>query len=313
MKLTRRYAMFGLAMAFGFSRAHASTASRSGTAFGTTIKLTLSANDTDAALTAAFAEIRRVEKSVNLFDATSEVCVLNQQGFLANASPLMLCLLKESQEVHQATDAAFDPTVQSLWNLWSRQGTPDAAHVQATVAGNGLHHIHVENSTVTIANRTALLTFDGIARGLACDLVANAIKPFGATAAVLDTDVIGLVGNPDGAFPLEHPRNPGESIAVLHARTGFLATSGDYGYIFSSDFRNNHIYDPATGYSPSELSAVTVIAESGAKADALATAFMVMGINKVKAFLKDTPSVGAVLVTKTMELINLLNGLAELA
>jgi len=124
----------------------------------------------------------------------------------------------------------------------------------------------------------------------------------------LDTDVTGFVGTPDASFAIEHPRKPGVSMGRLHAKRGFIATSGDYGYAFSPDFVNNHIYDPRTGYSPQELASVTVIADSGAKADALATAFMVMGSAKAETLVQQDATIGAVLIGKDLGIKILLKG-----
>lgn len=58
---------------------------------------------------------------------------------------------------------------------------------------------------------------------------------------------------------------------------GFAATSGDDATVFSPDRRDHHIFDPATGLSPTALSGVTVTAPSGLLADGLSTAAFVLG------------------------------------
>jgi thiamine biosynthesis lipoprotein len=57
---------------------------------------------------------------------------------------------------------------------------------------------------------------------------------------------------------------------------GVLATSGDYATTFTPDFKTNHIFDPGTLRSPQRMASASVIAKSGAYADALATAMMIM-------------------------------------
>ncbi len=309
MKISRRYAILGLAT-LGFTPAPAVTITRPATAFGTVVKLSVTAPTSEiaeACVTAGFAEIRKVEAAFNLFNAKSEVSLLNTYSVLENASPLMQEILAQSRAMHALTDGAFDPTVQSLWNLWSK-ASPKPTQIADALHGNGLHHVKTDGDRVLISNGKAQLTFDGIARGLACDRVAAVIAPLGASEAILDTDVTGFIGTPDTSFAIEHPRQAGVSLGTLKTNRGFIATSGDYGFPFTADFVNNHIYDPRTGYSPQELSSVTVISETGAKADALATAFMVMGSSKAAVLLAREAATGAILVGKDLSIKTFLKG-----
>jgi FAD:protein FMN transferase len=82
-----------------------------------------------------------------------------------------------------------------------------------------------------------------------------------------------------------------------------VATSGDYATIFTPDFVHHHIFDPARGESPRELSAVTVLAPTGALADGLATAFMVMGVERSLQLVEKTVGVEALLITKQGEVL----------
>ena len=56
-----------------------------------------------------------------------------------------------------------------------------------------------------------------------------------------------------------------------------MATSGDYATRFDDEYRRHHIFNPATGGSPTELASATIVAPSGLDADGLATAVMVLG------------------------------------
>ena len=85
--------------------------------------------------------------------------------------------------------------------------------------------------------------------------------------------------------------------------TGFVSTSGDYETTFSPDFRDNHIFDPATGRSPTELCSATIIAPSGALADGLSPAAMVMGVERTLALVGAMPSGHAILVRKDGEVL----------
>ena len=79
-----------------------------------------------------------------------------------------------------------------------------------------------------------------------------------------------------------------------------MATSGDYRNYFMADGRRYaHIIDPTTGYPVTHaLASVSVIAQYCARADALATALMVMGPRRAKA-LAERERIAALFIERT--------------
>jgi len=75
-------------------------------------------------------------------------------------------------------------------------------------------------------------------------------------------------------------------IARLFADGRCVATSGDDQTSFSADHRHHHIFDPHTGYSPPDMSGVTVAAPTGALADALTKVFFVAGPGRARALAR---------------------------
>ena len=97
------------------------TVRRAGLAFDTTVALTvigLGETDANRALDAGFAEIRRLEKVASSTRPGSDIRRLNAEGRLANPDPALLDMLQTADEVHLATQGAFDVTVQPLWILY---------------------------------------------------------------------------------------------------------------------------------------------------------------------------------------------------
>ncbi len=89
-----------------------------------------------------------------------------------------------------------------------------------------------------------------------------------------------LGSNADGrrwTLGIADPRAEGALLARLAADGRCIATSADHVTSFSADHRHHHIFDPRTGYSPRALAGVTVVAETGAIADALTKVFFVAG------------------------------------
>jgi len=150
------------------------------------------------------------------------------------------------------------------------------------------------------------ITLNGIARGYACDRVMDVLRQHGIEHAFLDTDTAGAAGtNMDRpwSIAIEHPRKPGQFLGDVRPLTGFVSTSGDYETTFSLDFRDNHIFVPATGRSPTELCSATIIAPTGALADSLSPAAMVMGAERTLTFIGAMPGFHAILVRKSGEVL----------
>ena len=70
---------------------------------------------------------------------------------------------------------------------------------------------------------------------------------------------------------IAYPRKFGQTLGAIEPGDAFVSTSGDYATSFSPDSRDTHIFDPATGYSPTDLALETIKAPSGLMADGLST------------------------------------------
>ncbi len=311
MKITRRHALAGFA-ALSSAAALGSTkpaiASRPATAFGTTVRLTVKAAtsaDAEAGLDAGFEEVRAVERAFNLFDPQSELSLLNANGELLRPSALMRDVMRLTDEMHRLTDGAFDPCVQPLWLVWQKAlrnaSTPSFDEIKRADRDVTWQNVENRSDILRLASEGMALTFNGIAQGYAADRVMAAIQPF-ASSAIIDTGEFGLVAaNEKPKLAIRHPRKPDHAVGYITASSGFIASSGDYATAFTPDFQHHHIFDPATGESPRELSAVTVLAPTGAAADALATAFMVMGSHRSLRLVESLAGVATVVITKKGE------------
>lgn len=109
----------------------------------------------------------------------------------------------------------------------------------------------------------------------------------GIRHALIDAGEFAPLGSNSDARPwtlgIADPHAESTLIARLMADGRCIATSADNRTAFSADHLHHHIFDPHTGYSPRTLSAVTVVAESGAMADALTKVFFVAGPLQARA------------------------------
>ena len=317
-RLTRRRAVLGacgLAAAgiAGF-RAHAAARglvarSRAGLAFGTTISLTAAGPDPDAldaALTEGIAAMRAVEHEASLFRPDSALSRLNREGRLDAPPHHLATMLGFALTLAETTGGAFDPTVQPLWPLWSRAaeggGRPDPGALRHCLARVGWRRVNLAPEAIVLETGTGV-TLNAVVQGYAADVVMAALRARGVADAFVDTGEFGAVGTHADGSPwrlgLADPRRKGEVAAVIAPFTGFAATSGDYNMAFSADFRDHHIFDPATGFSPRGLASVTVTAPTGLLADGLSTACMVLGRERGRALVAEHPGCAVRVTEKT--------------
>jgi FAD:protein FMN transferase len=247
---------------------------------GTTLSLRAGHTDggrADAALDAAVAAIRHVEQQMSLFVSDSALCRLNRDGLLHQPHPDLVQILKLAQRVSQKSQGAFDVTVQPLWDVWQKAKQagqlPSAHNVQSAVARVGWQHLQVTPQRIRFAQPHMAATLNGIAQGFASDLARSALRSSGIEHALIDTGEWSALGTSPQQSPwtlgVADPRHPQRLIAKLAMGGGAVATSSDVQYRFGSDDKHHHIFDPKTGYSPSQLASVTVLASSCALADAL--------------------------------------------
>lgn len=269
---------------------------RVGVAFGTTVSLEVEApgaQQAEAAFSAGFAEIRRIDRLAGLTREDGEVFRLNRDGALKAPSADLVAMLDMARAMHEATGGAFDVTIQPLWLALdgaARQGRwPDRAEVTSLLSRVDQRGLSYDAGHVALAAPGQQITLNSLARGLAADRVAEALRQAGVTRAFFNTDVLGSVGERTGGgrwrARIRHPRDEAQSVGIAEL-DGCLATSGDYAYAWSPDFARHHIVDARLGASPPDYASVSVLARTGLLADALSTAALLAGPDEAQRLVK---------------------------
>jgi thiamine biosynthesis lipoprotein len=263
--------------------------------FGTTLSIEAGHGD-DATLTHALDEavaaLQRIEAQMSLFRDDSALSRLNRDARLDDPPRELRELLRIARSVAARSGGAFDPTVQPLWLAFAnaqRQGRlPTPAEVAAARARVDWRGVQLDaDGAVRLAQPGLALTLNGIAQGYAADQVRAVLARHGIRDALVDAGEYAMAGrNPKGTrwtLGIADPHAEDRLLARLFADGRCVATSGDDQTIFSADHRHHHIFDPYTGYSPRDMSGVTVAAPTGALADALTKVFFVGGPARARA------------------------------
>ncbi len=210
------------------------------------------------------------------------------------------CALKIATE----TDGAFDPTIGPLVNLWGfgpeghRTSPPDAAEVKSTHAYCGWQKLQLDKDEIrALQPGNIYVDFSGIAKGYSVDRIAHALQNSGIENYLIEVggELYGAGIKPGGQpwwIALEtspEAKTVTESIVALHGLA--VATSGDYRRYFEHHGQHYaHTIDPRTGFpidrATNALVSITVLHAECMVADALATAFTVMGVKAALAYAK---------------------------
>jgi len=199
-----------------------------------------------------------------------------------------------AREISEMTAGAFDVTVGPLVNLWgfgpemSRERVPSAEQISQAQQNVGYQHLRIDPEQ-SLLSRDADIYVDlsGIAKGYVVDQVARYFDSIGVTSYFLEIGgelkIRGL--KPGGEYwipAVERPVDTAPQVYEILNSQGeevAIAGSGDYRNYFEVDgVRYSHEIDPRTGQPITHsLAAVYVIENETARADALATALMVLG------------------------------------
>lgn len=264
------------------------------------------------ALDAAFAEMARIERVMSIYLPQSQVSRLNADGVLKSPDPYLVRIIAQSTAMSEQSGGAFDITVQPLWALYFEAqknggGLPSSEMVEDTVPRVDWRGVSASAEEIRLRDRTMAITLNGIAQGFAADRAMEALKKHGIQHALVNAGEISSLGRKAGGDPwvvgIQHPRKKDAYLGLASLEGRCLSTSGDYETAFSSDFRYNHIFDPATGDSPTAFSSVTVIAPDATTADAMSTAIFVLGPERGLALASKFPGTDVLLVMKNQQML----------
>jgi thiamine biosynthesis lipoprotein len=278
---------------------------------GTIINLTViakSAGEGEKAIAATYAEIERLVAIFSHRESKSPVTVLNNSGKLAKPPREIVEVLSEAVQISEITGGAFDVTVKPLVDLYqqTQPNLPTEEAVQDTLKLVDYSQLRYSPEEISFTRSGMAVTLDGIAKGYIVDAGSAVLKKLGFANVYVEAggDLMA-----SGLKDIDQPwkigiQSPRESkpglLAQIIASDQAVATSGDYFQHFSKDMLHHHIIDPRMGFSSPELASVTVVSGRVLQSDALATAVMVLGVDRGLALLESLDMVEGYLVTKSL-------------
>ena len=274
--------------------------------FGTTYHITYQC---DSDLTQSIkTELLKVDASLSPFNKESVITAINENK---DVSPdeMFKEVFSLAMDISKETDGAFDITVAPLVNAWGfgfKNGSQPSHHqVDSLLQLVGYKKVSMADGKVKKQNPRIMLDCSAIAKGYGTDRVARLLRNRGVQNYMVEIggEVVTSGVNPERlpwkigvTKPTDDSLNTGHELqTILNLTDKAMATSGNYrNFYYKGGKKFAHTIDPKTGYpvQHSILSA-TVIAKSCAVADAYATSFMVMGLDKARQVLERHPELMA--------------------
>lgn len=278
----------------------------SGFVFGTVYKITYQCKDD--LKPEIEAELKRFDQSLSPFNDSSVISRVNRNEELVTDSFFQTCF-NRSMEISRETEGAFDITVAPLANAWGfgfKKGTfPDSLMIDSLLQFTGYEKVKLENGKVIKQDPRTMLSCSAVAKGYSVDVVAhlldrksikNYMVDIGGEVVVKGKNATGDLWRIGINKPYDDSLAVKQDIqTILNLTDVGMATSGNYrNYYYKDGKKYAHTIDPRTGYPVQHsILSSTVVAEDCMTADALATSFMVMGLEEAEKFCKANPMIDA--------------------
>lgn len=278
-----------------------------GVAFGTTYHITYLGKWSEDLPKQVDSVLANINNTFSIFDTNSLISSINN-GKTRQVNDDFKHLLELSLTIHQQTNGAFECTIQPLVELWgfgrgNQKQVVAQSQIDSVKQFVGCEKVTLMDHELQLKDSRIQFNFNAIAKGYAVDKVAQFLKQQGFVNHLVEIggEVV-AGGTKNGKLwkigiqtPTETADGAVDSNESFELRDRAVATSGNYrNYFEENGHRYTHIMNPVTG-KPEEtnLLSVTVIAPTCATADAYATAFMVLGLDRSSEIVRQHPELKA--------------------
>jgi thiamine biosynthesis lipoprotein len=263
-------------------------------------------------VTQAFDLVEAIESQLTIYRDSSEVIEMNRH---AAAGPRdvelrLFSLLALAGRLYRDTHGAFDITSTPLsrtWGFLRRAGrVPSPEEIAAALKHVGFEKVSLDTScrTIRFFEPDVEINFNSLGKGYALDRAAAHLDELGmrnylwhgGRSSVLARGRNRADANECWTVGLPNPARPAQRLAELYLRDRALGTAGGGTQFFQHEGNTySHVLDPRTGWPAQGVYTATALARTAAEADALATAFFVMGPTAVGEYCENHPEIAAIL------------------
>lgn len=249
------------------------------------------------------------DRSLSIYLPGSVISRINNNEKDVKVDSLFRVVFYKAKEVNELSDGAFDITVGPLVNAWGfgpeLREQIDSTLIDSLIQFVGMDNVRIEEDMVIKSEPGVKLDVNAIAQGYSVDIIAgflsskgikNYLVEIGGEIRAAGRKKKGTAWKVGVDKPYDNNYIPGQDLQVILAlEDNSMATSGNYRKFFEENgMKYSHSIDPKTGYPVSHnLLSVTVTAPDCMTADAFATAFMILGLEKSVKLVKKLEKIEA--------------------
>ncbi len=280
----------------------------SGAAQGTTYHITYLAGQHSNYREAIDSIFKKIDLSLSTYKPGSVISKMNRNDTAVLADDYFSDVFTKSMEVSEKTKGLFDVTVAPVINAYGFGFTKKEKVTQSLIDSLlrfvGYKKVRLTDRKLVKEMPQIKLDFNAIAQGYTVDVLSSFLESKGIRHYLVEVggELRAKGKKSDDSYWTVGIEQPDENMAeggtlnnvLIKIKDKSLATSGNYKKFYIEDGNKyTHIINPFTGYpARNNLLSATVIAGNCMTADAYATAFMVMGLDKAKQFLDDNKNLG---------------------
>lgn len=255
--------------------------------------------------------LQLVDQTFSTFNDESIISKINRNEPV-KLNQMFIEVFDLAKTVSKDSHGAFDITVAPLVNVWGfgfKSGTPPTKAVIDSLRHlTGYEKVKLIGSKVRKQDPRIMLDCSAIAKGYGSDVVAQYLRSRDVENFMIEIGgEIVVQGNSDKRLPwkigVTKPTDDSTQVnnelqTVLNVSNTAMATSGNYRrFYYKNGKKYAHTIDPKTGYPVQHnILSATVLANTCAKADAYATSFMVLGLEKTQQVLQHHPDLMVYLI-----------------
>lgn len=260
--------------------------------------------------------LNNVDKSLSTFNNNSVISQINLN--CSNLMDSMMCnVVHVAQNIYKQTGGAFDITVAPLVNAWGfgfkNAENIDSVKVDSILQFVGMDKLNISGNKISKSDQRVMLDCSAIAKGFGVDVVAdmfirnkvfNFMIEIGGEIRISGKNISNKIWKIGINQPVDDILSDNHDLQnIIEITNMSIATSGNYRNFYIKDNKKYaHTIDPKSGYPiQHSILSSTVFAKECMVADAYATAFMVMGLEKSKVFLSKHKELKAYFIYSTNE------------
>jgi FAD:protein FMN transferase len=301
------FSIIAFLLLFSCDRGSKNTINISGAAQGTSYNITYLAGAYSNYRQSFDSIFKQIDLSLSTYVPGSIISKVNRNDTTVLIDDHFSTVFNRSIEISENTKGMFDVTVAPIVNAYGfgpvKKEPLDEKKIDSLLSYIGYKKVRLSDKKLIKESPQVMLDFNAIAQGYTVDVLATFLESKGIHNYLIELggEIRAKGKKLDGSpwtIGIEQPEeSPVDGISMntkISLQDKALATSGNYKkYYVEQGNKYTHIINPITGLpAKSNLLSATVIAADCMTADAYATAFMVMGLDKSKQFLSDHTDLG---------------------